>query len=728
MAQHFLINSIKPNEFEIIALQEPHINSFNNTISSRRYHILYPSMHLMERSPKTRVVILISASLNKNAWKQIPYPSADVVIVQLSGDYGHCTLINIYNDCTHNDTLMELGKYLDTNICQIRLLAHDHMIWLGDFNCHHPLWEEERNNHLLTNRHLDHAQPLLELIADYGMLMALPKDTPTLEALATKNWTRPDNIFCMEITMGALTYCYMDPAQQSPCTDHVPILTSFELHIPNVDVRPSRNFNNVDWKGFNRTLKAILSSFPTNEPIVSEPEFQRIAKGVLDAILTTIEEHVPTSHPCPHAKRWWTRELSQMREHAAKLASDSYKARALTDHLSHEKYRVQRNKYTEAIKQTKYDHWLDWLENINSEEIWIANKYLNAEPSDGSSSRIPSLNHKDLDGSLCIANSNEEKSKVLAATFFPPPPTSTSVPPDFEYPDPVTDPGEITEEQIECCIKKLSPMKAPGPDGIRNIVFKKCSGILVPHLLHLFCATFLLRTYFDPWREFTTVVLRKPGKPDYTIPKAYRPIALLNTTGKLLTAIIADQLSHLLETNNLLPATHFGGCPGRSMTDSLHLLEATIKNAWRAGKVASALFLDIEGAFPNAVTKRLLHNMHKCKIPPSLIDFTELALTGRCTKLSFDGYLSDWIPITNGIRQGDPISMVLYIIYNSDLIEIAANKNEVTLAFVDDTAFLTIGKNFTATHAILSDMVERPGEDTHGPRITTPTLKHQSSP
>jgi hypothetical protein len=141
-------------------------------------------------------------------------------------------------------------------------------------------------------------------------------------------------------------------------------------------------------------------------------------------------------------------------------------------------------------------------------------------------------------------------------------------------------------------------------------VFKKCSTTLVPHLLHLFNASFTYKTYFDNWHQFTTVVLRKPSKPSYSMPKAYHPIALLNTTGKLLSAIVMEQLVYLLEHHNLLPSTHFGGQPGRSMTDLLYLLENTIKCAWRNHKVTSVLYLDIEGAFPNAVTKRLLHNMH----------------------------------------------------------------------------------------------------------------------
>ncbi|KAJ5472153.1 hypothetical protein N7539_008722 [Penicillium diatomitis] len=42
------------------------------------------------------------------------------------------------------------------------------------------------------------------------------------------------------------------------------------------------------------------------------------------------------------------------------------------------------------------------------------------------------------------------------------------------------------------------------------------------------------------FKDTITVVLRKPGKNDYTQPKAYRPIALLNTLGKVMETIIAN--------------------------------------------------------------------------------------------------------------------------------------------------------------------------------------------
>jgi hypothetical protein len=43
------------------------------------------------------------------------------------------------------------------------------------------------------------------------------------------------------------------------------------------------------------------------------------------------------------------------------------------------------------------------------------------------------------------------------------------------------------------------------------------------------------------------VVIPKPNKPDYSNPKAYRPIALLNCLGKVLEKLMASRLSGMAE-------------------------------------------------------------------------------------------------------------------------------------------------------------------------------------
>ena len=101
----------------------------------------------------------------------------------------------------------------------------------------------------------------------------------------------------------------------------------------------------------------------------------------------------------------------------------------------------------------------------------------------------------------------------------------------------------------------------------------------------------------------------KPRKAEYNVPKAYHPIGLLETLAKLFSMLVAADVTYIAEKHNLLPPTQFGGRPGRSTTDAMHLITYKIKDTWRASKVASIPFLNIQAAFPNTVKLCLLHNL-----------------------------------------------------------------------------------------------------------------------
>ena len=69
---------------------------------------------------------------------------------------------------------------------------------------------------------------------------------------------------------------------------------------------------------------------------------------------------------------------------------------------------------------------------------------------------------------------------------------------------------------------------------------------------------------------------------------------------------MADVLTFEAEHRALLANLQFGGRAGRTTTDSLHLLNSTVKEALRRGEVASVVFLDIKPAFPAASPERQL--------------------------------------------------------------------------------------------------------------------------
>ena len=117
---------------------------------------------------------------------------------------------------------------------------------------------------------------------------------------------------------------------------------------------------------------------------------------------------------------------------------------------------------------------------------------------------------------------------------------------------------------IHCYNKKLCLFKAPESDSIPNVVLKCTSKILVLLLHTCLCATLSLQYHPKAWWTWTTIVLKTPGKADYTVAKVYCPVALYNIMGKTVSAVMTDMLVYLTVQYNLLQAKCFGGLPGHT--------------------------------------------------------------------------------------------------------------------------------------------------------------------
>jgi len=499
--------------------------------------------------------------------------------------------------------------------------------------------------------------------------MALPPKIPTLQALSTGNWTRPDNVWCTNHTTDLFTSCDTDPGQRGPNTDHVPILSKLEFPLNHNVPKPTRNFHATNWETFNEHLATLLSP-QSPQRIRTNIDFHIACARLTLALKTAIENVIPLNTPYPFTKRWWSHELSTLRKRKNQLARASHRWRGLPDHDSHNEHREASRDYAKLIETTKKEHWEGWLLNAADRDIWTANKYATDPPSDSGKTRIPTLKYVNEEGDTRHTTNNAEKSEALAKVFFPPPPITPIIPLSC-YPQPADIFKYFTRSQIRLATGKLSAHKAPGPDGIPNVVLKKSIDLIINHLYFIYRAIFELNVYPSEWRVSTTVVLRKPGKPSYEEPKAYRPIALLNTIGKLFSSIVADDLSHFCESREVFPRNQFGGRPTRSTSDSMLLLTHSIKEKWRQKKVASVLFLDVQGAFPNVVKEVLIHNMKLRAVPAKYTRLVELMLSGRKTRLSFDDYASELIAIDNGNNQGCPLSMIFYTFYNVGLLEIS---------------------------------------------------------
>jgi hypothetical protein len=97
----------------------------------------------------------------------------------------------------------------------------------------------------------------------------------------------------------------------------------------------------------------------------------------------------------------------------------------------------------------------------------------------------------------------------------------------------------IEEKEVQTAIRAVSPLKAPGLDGITNKALQAGIDPIAAYLTRIFNQSLRLEYCPASFRASITAVLRKPGKANYAIPKVYRPIALLNTISKVIDTVIA---------------------------------------------------------------------------------------------------------------------------------------------------------------------------------------------
>ena len=144
----------------------------------------------------------------------------------------------------------------------------------------------------------------------------------------------------------------------------------------------------MDWDDFRKTLETKLAMVQTVEEFMTEADLLEQITKLDAAIKETIKEQVPINKPSLYAKRWWTKNLTEMKKYKERLARLSYRKRVEDEDPVHEEFRQAWNSYSEVIRRMKEEHW---LESLDEQGIWTANRLVSGPAMDGGRCRIPTL-------------------------------------------------------------------------------------------------------------------------------------------------------------------------------------------------------------------------------------------------------------------------------------------------------------------------------------------------
>jgi hypothetical protein len=236
----------------------------------------------------------------------------------------------------------------------------------------------------------------------------------------------------------------------------------------------------------------------------------------------------------------------------------------------------------------------------------------------------------------------------------------------------------------------------PSPSGVGYKLLKwahEAHPNYLPHLLNL-----CLNLGYHPWKTAMVVMINKLQKLNYTVPKAYCPIALLRCTSKLLEKIVTKCINADIEQYDLLPMTQFRSWPKHNAIDAITSLVHKIQGTTATGHAGALLLFDISGFFDNVNPLRATAILRNKGFPPSICTWTLSFLTGRKAAIHMGNYISEPFPILNGTPQGSPLSPILSALYTSSLLDIAKTWRHADLSlYVNDGAIYTVSATLKAT-------------------------------
>ena len=247
-------------------------------------------------------------------------------------------------------------------------------------------------------------------------------------------------------------------------------------------------------------------------------------------------------------------------------------------------------------------------------------------------------------------------------------------------PKPRMDSIEITKSDIVYRLKKITVGKAPGPDTIQPELYKYFtnSDIILEKLVILLNHIIETSQVPDAWRLSKTVMIPKKSKPRVD---ELRPIALTDTSYKIIMGIVKEYIDRFLRETDQLNPYQSGGTCRRRVTENIYILSYCIEKSFRRKKQLFALSIDFKKAFDSVNRLSMINVLKDIKIHPNIVELIANIYTNDKTDIYMNKELITTIEISSGIRQGCTLSALLFTLVSYKIIE---EINNLKMGFRDE--------------------------------------------
>ena len=257
---------------------------------------------------------------------------------------------------------------------------------------------------------------------------------------------------------------------------------------------------------------------------------------------------------------------------------------------------------------------------------------------------------------------------------------------------PPTD-ANFTLPEVVAAVARAPRGKACGPDLTRNEMFKAGGRVLAGLLLKLFSFVNESEQVPSEWMKANVANLHKDG--DACDPSNYRGISLISCLGKIYLSIWAERFTRHMESpptpspaapeagpSPSLPhplrdsegriermSEEQGGFrPGRSTIDQVFSLHEVLLRRRNGGESTFLYFVDFKKAFDTVWHDGLWHALHMSGIKGRPLKVLQSLYSDIRQSVLVDGQQTEYIRAHQGVRQGCPMSPVLFSIFIEQMV------------------------------------------------------------
>jgi hypothetical protein len=225
----------------------------------------------------------------------------------------------------------------------------------------------------------------------------------------------------------------------------------------------------------------------------------------------------------------------------------------------------------------------------------------------------------------------------------------------------------IRLKEVELALRKAQNGKAQGFDCIPTEVLRNQTTVNFLH--RLFAVCFEKGITPEIWAQGIINPIPKDLKKDQRIPLNYRGITLASCVYKLYCCILNERLTSWTEVNEQINDSQNGFRRGRSCQDHIATLTSIIDTRKMSRKSTYTAFVDFSKAYDRINRHKLFNRMKYIGLPQKfLLVLQSLYQNVKCS-VRVNGCLSDWFPVSIGLKQGCILSPILFNLYLNSLVE-----------------------------------------------------------